>query len=73
MTSNILVNICSLIDEKGLKKRFIARKAGLSFQQFSDVLNGRRSLKVNEVPAIAKALGVTPNDLYGFVTKVPDK
>lgn len=71
MTSNIIFNINSLINRKGLKKCFVAEQVGMSLQQFSDTLNGRRMLKPDEIPAIAQVLGVTPNDLFGFVSSVP--
>lgn len=71
MTSNILFNINNLINKKGLKKCFVAEQVGMSLQQFSDTLNGRRVLKPDEIPAIAQVLEVTPNDLFGFVSKVP--
>lgn len=70
MTSNILLNINSIINQKGLKKRFVAEQIGMSLQQFSDTLNGRRNLKPDEIPAIAQVLEVTPNDLFGFVSNV---
>lgn len=73
MTSNIISNINSLINEKGLKKCFVAEQIGMSLQQFSDTLNGRRILKPDEIPAIAKVLGVTPNDLFGFVSELKDE
>lgn len=73
MNSNIIENINNEISSKGLKKSFVAQKAGMTFQQFSDTLNGRRTLKTDEVPRIAEALGVTPNDLFGFISKVPFK
>ena len=59
-------NIALIIDEAGLKQKAVAHKAGLSVQTFNDMLNGRRIIKVADVKAIADALGVEPNDLYGI-------
>ena len=59
-------NIIRLIDERGLKQRAVAAKAGYRPQQFNDMLNGRRIIKVIDMLAIANALGVTPNILYGL-------
>lgn len=59
-------NIIRLIDERGLKQRAVAAKAGYKPQQFNDMLNGRRIIRVIDMLAIANALGVTPNILYGL-------
>lgn len=58
-----------IIKQKGLKKSAVAKKIGLTPQQFSDMLNGRRIIKAWEIPLLAKALGVQPND---FFTSIPE-
>lgn len=62
-------NVRSIIEARGFKHRVIAEKAGLNAKQFSDILNGRRSVDAVELWNIAMALGVTPNDLFGINTK----
>lgn len=57
-------NIERIIKEKGLKQCVVANKAGFKKQPFNDMLNGRRLIKVSDVKIIAKALGVTMNELY---------
>lgn len=59
-------NVARIIAELGLKQRAVAKKAGFEAQAFSDMLNGRRLIKLCDVVLIAEALGVTPNDLYGI-------
>ena len=59
-------NVARIIAELGLKQRAVAEKAGFGAQAFSDMLNGRRLIKLCDVVLIAEALGVTPNDLYGI-------
>ena len=59
-------NVARIIAELGLKQRAVAEKAGFEAQPFSDMLNGRRLIKLCDVVLIAEALGVTPNDLYGI-------
>jgi len=66
---NFTDNVRSIIDERGFKHKAVAEKAGLSAKQFSDILNGRRSVDAIELWNIANALGVTPNDLFGIETK----
>lgn len=63
--SAIAENTKRIIEHRGLKHKAIAQKAGLSIQQFSALLNNRRVIKDVDVIAIANALGVTPNDLFG--------
>lgn len=57
-------NIVRIINKKGLKQLAVAKAAGYSQQQFSDMLNGRKIIKPCDAFAIAEALNVTMNDLY---------
>ena len=57
-------NIIRIIDMRGLKQYAVAEKAGLSKQQFSNMLNGRKIIKPCDAVAIADALEVEMNDLY---------
>lgn len=59
-------NISQIIGAMGYKQGAVAERAGLSPREFSDMLNGRRIIKALDIIRISKALGVTPNDLYGF-------
>lgn len=62
-------NIAKAVKESGKKKYAIAQVAGLGEREFSNMLNGRKIIKVCDIPKIAAALGVTPNDLYGINSK----
>ena len=55
-----------IITELDRKQQAVAKKAGIKPQAFSDMLNGRKLIKLCDVTNIADALGVTPNDLYGI-------
>lgn len=57
-------NISRIIEKRGLKKRYVAKKAGFTAQEFSDMLNGRRIIKACDIPRIAKAIGVELSDIY---------
>ena len=57
-------NIDRIIRERGLKQGSVADKANFSKQQFSDMLNGRKIIKICDVVAISAALGVNISDLY---------
>ena len=52
------------IEQSGLKNNFIAEKSGLSCQQLCDILNKRRKMEANEMFAICRTLGTTPDALY---------
>lgn len=60
----IIEKIRFLINTKGLKQNFVAEKAGLTEQGLSDILNNRKLLRVEYIPALARALGTEPNDLF---------
>lgn len=57
-------NVIRIINEKGLKQKSVASKAGFSQQVFNAMLNGRRIIKVSDIEVLATALGVSVNELY---------
>lgn len=63
-------NFQRIVREKGTKNYFVSEKAGLSKQQLSDMLNGRKIIKLEDAIKIAEVLGVTVNDLCGMVSNV---
>lgn len=65
--AKLIENISKIIEVSGIKKCKVADKIGLSSAEFSRMLNGRRAIKACYVPAIADALGVTPNELFNGV------
>lgn len=60
----VIENVEKIIKERGLKKKYVAAKAGLTSQQFSELLGGKRVFKAEDVSALAQALSVSPNDLF---------
>lgn len=69
MISVIAENVKKTIREKGYKQVAIAKQAGFKEYEFSNMLNGRKIIKADDVLPIAEALGVEPNDLL----KIPGK
>ena len=65
--------VAALIKEEGFKQYVIAKRAGYSIQMLSDMLHGRRLIKAHDVPRLARALNVTPNDLYRHEARQPDQ
>lgn len=64
----IIKNTKKIIQERGIKQKAVAEKAGYTAQQFSGMLNGRKLITWKDVICISDALGVTPNDLYGITS-----
>lgn len=56
--------ITRLIDERGMKQKAVAERCGMTEQQLTAILNGRKLLNPIDIASIAKALGVEPNDLF---------
>lgn len=65
--NTITKNVELIIEDKGMKKKSVALKAGYTKQQFSNLINGRKIIKPDDIIKIANALEVTPNDLFGIV------
>ena len=64
MTGSVAIGIENIIKEKGYLQTAIAAKSGFSDQQFSDMLNGRKVIRADFVVPIAKAMGVTVQEIY---------
>lgn len=64
--NNVAEYTRKIMNDKGLKQKSVAEKAGYSQQQFSNLLTGRKFFGANDVLRIAMALKVTPNELFGI-------
>lgn len=64
--SDVAVNVKKILKEKGLIQKSVAQRAGFPENQFCAMLNGRKLILANYLPAIARALGVTPNELFNI-------
>lgn len=62
--TQIVANIKRIIKSKGLKQAIIAEKIGVTSNEFSNMLHGRKLIRVEHIPLIATALGVTVSELY---------
>ncbi len=58
------MNLSRIIKKRGLKQSAVARRAGYTNQQLTDMLNGRKLIKPCDVNALAGALGVGVEDLF---------
>ena len=57
-------NVAIIVKKKGLKMMHVAAEAGLTAQELSEMLNGRRLIKARDIPRLAFALKVTADDLF---------
>ena len=64
MRYDIAAGIKHMMVKRGVRQKEIAEHAGFSQQQFSDMMNGRKVIKAEYIPAIADALGVGVADIY---------
>jgi len=62
-------NIKRIIDERGLKQAYIARKVGLSANSMSLILAGKRHLQAEELVKIAAVLNVSIQSLVEKIEK----
>jgi len=53
-----------LMCEKDLKQRDVARDAGFTEQQMSDMLAGRKRILADYIARIASAMDVTAQDIF---------
>lgn len=64
--SNLVVasNVKRIIEQKGIKQKSVAEKAGISEKKFSDMLNDRVSIKAEDIVKIQEALQVPVGELF---------
>lgn len=60
----VIQNIKRIMEEKGLKQKFVAEKGHFNEQEFSNMMNGRKRIDVSYIPRICYALDIQPNDLF---------
>jgi len=65
----VQANLIRIIDEKDLKKKGVARRAGITGQALSDILAGRKVIKADMVPALAKAVDEPIPELFRDIEK----
>ena len=53
-----------LMREKKLKQRDVARDAGFTEQQMSDMLAGRKRILADYIPRLAASMGATAQDIF---------
>lgn len=62
--SPVAENVAALIRSQGLVQASVAKRAGFTPWELSAMLNGRRQIHACDIAGIARALGVSPGDLF---------
>ena len=62
-------NLSRIIDEKGLVKKGVAKRAGMTAQNLSDILAGRKVIRADMIPALAFAVGEPIEELFKELEK----
>lgn len=57
-------NIDRIIEEKCLVKKGVAKRAGMTPQNLTDILKGRKVIRADMIPALASALDVPISELF---------
>lgn len=59
------LRICEILKEKGKTKYWLYIRLGLSYQNFSNLINNRtKAIKFENMKALCDILECTPNDLF---------
>lgn len=67
LNAPVAENVKRIIDESGLKQLIVAKRMGCTSQELTDMIYGRRIIKINDVPKFCTALGVDINTLFAPV------
>ena len=59
----VAIGIKKAIATRGLVQKTVAKRAGFTEQQFSDMLNDRKVIKACDLMGIAEAIGIEVVDL----------
>ena len=62
-------NLVRIIDEKCLVKKGVAKRAGITAQNLSDILKGRKIIRADMIPALAYAVDVPISELFKELEK----
>lgn len=62
-------NLIRVIEEKGLVKKGVAKRAGISQQMLCDILAGRKVIRADMIPALAAAVDVPIPEMFRDIEK----
>ncbi|MBQ1675177.1 MAG: helix-turn-helix transcriptional regulator [Oscillospiraceae bacterium] len=63
----IRLNVLSLLEKKGKTKYWLYRQLGMSYQNFSRMVNNEtKSIRYENIETLCLLLHCTPNDLFSI-------
>ena len=69
--SVVAENTRRIIRERGMRQKDAADRANIPEKLFSSMMCGRKVIREADVLSIARALDVTPNELFGITENPP--
>ena len=61
----ITLNVLPLLEKKGKTKYWLYKQLGMSYQNFSRMVNGQtKSIRYENIEVLCQLLECTPNDLF---------
>lgn len=70
LNTPVAENVKRIIAETGLKQLAVAKRIGCTSQELTDMIYGRRIIKINDIPKISAALGVDISTLFRPIQEV---
>ena len=68
------LNVIELLEEKGRTKYWLYKQLGMSYQNFSRMINNETcSIKYENIEAMCQLLECTPNELFVFTDELDRK
>ena len=65
------LNVIELLEEKGRTKYWLYKQLGMSYQNFSRMINNETcSIKYENIEAMCQLLECTPNELFVFTDEL---
>ena len=65
------LNVIELLEEKGRTKYLLYKQLGMSYQNFSRMINNETcSIKYENIEAMCQLLECTPNELFVFTDEL---
>ena len=61
----VKLNVLGLLEKKGRTKYWLYKQLGMSYQNFSRMVNNQtRSIQLERIETLCQLLDCTPNDLF---------
>ena len=67
----IQLDVLRLLQEQGKSKYWLYKQLGMSYQNFSKMVNNEtKSIRYENIDAMCQLLNCTPNDLFRFTEEM---